>query len=58
MNEAALGAGLWGKNLRVVARRANRAAELPRALTECVPDVVVNSYDDVRPVIGTSLHGD
>jgi hypothetical protein len=43
MNEAALGAGLWGRNLRVVAKRAIRAAEVPRAVTEGVPHVVCNS---------------
>jgi hypothetical protein len=43
MNEAALGIPLWGTNRCVVASRANRAANLPRALTEGVPHVDVNS---------------
>ncbi len=40
MNEAALGAGSRGRNLRVVAKRPIRAADVPCALTECGPDVV------------------
>ena len=43
MNEAALGADLWGRNLRVLSKRAIRAANVPRALTEGVPHVDVNS---------------
>ena len=43
MNEAALGADLWGRNLRVVSKRAIRAANVPRALVEGVPHVSVNS---------------
>lgn len=43
MNEAALGADLWGRNLRVVPKRAIRAAEVPRAFAEGVPHVDVNS---------------
>ena len=43
MNEAALGAGLWGRNLREVAKRASRAADLPRSLTEGVADVNVTT---------------
>ena len=42
-NEAALGIPLWGTNRCVVASRANRAASVPRALTEGVPHVDVNS---------------
>ena len=43
MNEAALGADLWGRNLRVLSKRAIRAANVPRALTEGVAHVDVNS---------------
>ena len=57
MNEAALGADLWGRNLRVVSKRAIRAAELPHAFLEGVPHVHVRAYGDVRHVIGETLHG-
>ena len=57
MNEAALGAGLWGRNPHVVANRWICAASVPRALTEGVPHVDVNPYDDVRRRIGKTLHG-
>ena len=39
MNEAALGAGLWGSNPRVVANRWICAANVPRAFVEGVPHV-------------------
>jgi hypothetical protein len=58
MNEAALGAGLWGRNLRVVAKRAIRAADVARALTECVPHVDVNSCVDMRRGIGKTMRGE
>jgi hypothetical protein len=57
MNEAALGIPLWGSNRCVVASRANCAANVPRALFECVPHVDVNSCVDMRHGIGKTLHG-
>jgi hypothetical protein len=39
MNEAALGAGLWGLNPRLGAERWIRAAAVPRAAAEGVPHV-------------------
>ena len=58
MNEAALGAGLWGRKPRVLAKRPIRAAAVPRALTECVPHVDVNSCVDMRRGIGKTMRGE
>jgi len=58
MNEAALGADLWGRNPRVVAKRAIRAANVPRALIEGVPHVDVNSCVDMRRGIGKTMRGE
>ena len=58
MNEAALGAGLWGRNVRVVARTAIRAAEVPHGFAEGVPHVDVNSCVDMRRGIGKTMRGE
>jgi hypothetical protein len=57
MNEAALGTDLWGRNPHAVANRWICAANVPRAVTEGVPHVDVNSCVDMRRCIGKTLYG-
>jgi hypothetical protein len=51
MNEAALGAGLWGRNPAEGAERWIRAGDMPRAWTEGVePSVDQSDIDELRPL--------